>query len=104
MGLKGAPAYFQGAMATEVLNGLIMNICELYLDDVIVYADTAQELESRLRRCFERFRLKGITLNPSKCKLFVPSVEYCGHLIDKEGLHFTRSKLDSVTDFAIPET
>ena len=46
MGLKGAPAYFQGAMATEVLNGLIMNICELYLDDVIVYADTAQELES----------------------------------------------------------
>ena len=104
MGLKGAPAYFQGAMATEVLNGLIMNICELYLDDVIVYADTAQELESRLRRCFERFRLKGITLNPSKCKLFVPSVEYCGHLIDKEALHFTRSKLDSVTDFAIPET
>ena len=91
-------------MATEVLGGLIMNICELYLDDVIVYAESAQELESRLRRCFERFQDKGITLNPAKCKLFVPSVEYCGHLIDKEGLHFTRSKLDAVTDFAIPET
>jgi hypothetical protein len=104
MGLKGAPAYFQSAMATEVLGGLIMNICELYLDDVIVYAETAQELESRLRRCFERFQEKGITLNPAKCKLFLPSVEYCGHLIDKESLHFTRSKLDAVTDFAIPET
>ena len=37
-GPKGAPAYFQSAMATEVLGGLIMKICELYLDDVIVYA------------------------------------------------------------------
>ena len=104
MGLKGAPAYFQGAMATEVLGGLIMNICELYLDDVIVYAETASELGSRLRRCFERFQEKGITLNPSKCKLFVPSVEYCGHLIDSEGLHFTPSKLEGVTDFPVPET
>ena len=44
MGLKGAPAYFQSAMATEVLGGLIMNICELYLDDVIVFADTQLSL------------------------------------------------------------
>jgi hypothetical protein len=40
MGLKGAPAYFQSVMATEVLGGLVMNICEIYLDDVIVFADT----------------------------------------------------------------
>ena len=61
MGLKGAPAYFQSAMATEVLGGLIMNICELYLDDVIVYADTQLSLDTRLRQCFERFRERGIS-------------------------------------------
>jgi hypothetical protein len=104
MGLKGAPAYFQSTMSAEVLGGLIMNICEIYLDDVIVYAETASEMGSRLRQCFERFREKGISLNPSKCKLFVPSVEYCGHLIDNEGLHFTPSKLEGVIDFPIPET
>ncbi len=48
MGLKGAPAYFQSAMATEVLGGLIINICELYLDDVIVFADTQLSLVRRL--------------------------------------------------------
>jgi len=32
MGLKGSPAYFQQIMSTEVLNGLVMNICEVYLD------------------------------------------------------------------------
>jgi hypothetical protein len=65
MGLKGAPAYFQSAMATEVLGGLVMNICEIYLDDVIVFADTQLSLVQRLRQCLERFRERGISLNPS---------------------------------------
>jgi hypothetical protein len=104
MGLKGAPAYFQSAMATEVLGGLVMNICEIYLDDVIVFADTQLSLVQRLKQCFERFREKGISLNPSKCKLGVTSVEYCGHLIDKDGLHFTQPKLETVADFPTPET
>ena len=104
MGLKGAPAYFQSAMSTEVLGGLVMNICEIYLDDVIVFADTQLSLVQRLRQCFERFKERGISLNPSKCKLGVTSVEYCGHLIDKDGLHFTQPKLETVADFPLPET
>ena len=53
MGLKGAPAYFQSTMSTEVLGGLIMNICEIYLDDVIVFAESALDVVGRLRQCFE---------------------------------------------------
>ncbi len=48
MGLKGAPAYFQSAMETEVLGGLIMNICELYLDDVIFLPTRNSALSSGL--------------------------------------------------------
>jgi len=32
------------------------------------------------------------------------SVEYCGHLLDGEGIHFVRSKLDSVVNFVTPKT
>ena len=46
-------------MATEVLGGLIMNICELYLDDVIVYAETAQELEVLLPWVRTQMLLRG---------------------------------------------
>ena len=88
MGLKGSPAYFQQIMSTEVLNGLVMNICEVYLDDVIVYAPTEELLLERLRLVLERFREKGMTLNPQKCTMCVPEVEYCGHLLDKDGIHF----------------
>ena len=104
MGLKGSPAYFQQIMATEVLSGLVMNICEVYLDDVIVHAPTEELLLERVQQVLERFRDRGLTLNPQKCTMFVSEVEYCGHLLDKEGIHFERSKLDSILDFKRPET
>jgi hypothetical protein len=31
-------------------------------------------------------------------------VEYVGHLIDSEGMHFTRTKLDSIARFEEPKT
>ena len=45
-----------------------------------------------------------MTLNPQKCTMCVPEVEYCGHLLDKDGIHFERSKLDSILNFKRPET
>ena len=45
MGLKGVSSYFQHAMQTKVLVGDIMyKMCEVYLDDVIVYAKSETEL------------------------------------------------------------
>jgi hypothetical protein len=47
MGLKGAGSHFQQMMATIVLAGLIYTICEIYIDDVIVYANSETELLER---------------------------------------------------------
>jgi uncharacterized protein (DUF2461 family) len=30
--------------------------------------------------------------------------EYCGHLLDESGIHFERSKIDSILDFKTPKT
>lgn len=37
MGLKGAGSYFQRVMTTEILGDIIHELCEVYLDDVIVF-------------------------------------------------------------------
>ena len=104
MGLTGAGSYFQHSLATQVLQGLLQHGTELYLDDCMVHASSTEEYLARLRTVFLRFRSSGITLNPEKCKLGLSQVEYVGHTIDDEGLHFTRSKLDSVLNFPRPET
>ncbi len=52
MGLKGAASYFQRMMASIVLAGLLYSIVELYLDDVLVYATSEDELIKRLCTVF----------------------------------------------------
>ena len=43
-------------------------------------------------------------MNPDKCKLGLTEIEYVGHTINSDGLHFTREKLDSVLNFPLPIT
>ena len=104
MGLQGAGSYFQRVMSTVVLPGLIHQICELYLDDCIVPGQDEDSFVSRLEQVFSRFREFGITLHPDKCHFGLSEVEYVGVTINKEGTHFTRSKLDSILDFKEPST
>ena len=91
-------------MQNTVLRDLVQKICEVYLDDIIVFAKTPQELNQRLEVVFQRLALFGITLNPSKVRIGMTEVEYVGHLIDKEGLSFSQEKRDSVLDFRKPVT
>jgi hypothetical protein len=104
MGLKGAPTYFQRIMVTYVLAGLVYLICEVYLDDIIVHANTEDEFIDRLRQVFERLRLRKITLNPSKCRLGMSKTEYVGHVIDETGLSFSEEKKNEVLKCRRPST
>jgi hypothetical protein len=40
----------------KVLCGLLYNIAVAYIDDVVAYADTFEEMLSRLQTVFDRFR------------------------------------------------
>jgi len=102
MGLKGAPTYFQQAMQSHVLAGLMWVILELYIDDLIVFGREEKEYLARMRQLFQRLRMKGITLNPKKCRLGMSSVEYVGHQIDSTGLSYSAAKVKKVLDFSPP--
>lgn len=104
MGLTGAPSYFQRQMTHTVLNGLVYDICEVYLDDIIVYGKTEEEFTRNLRTVLQRLNKFNITVNPDKCQLGLAEVEYVGHTLNKEGKNFTREKLQKVVDFAKPQT
>jgi len=104
MGLKGACSYFQRMMTTEVLRGLIHELCEVYLDDVVVGGTTTHDFLHNLRQVFMRFRQFNITLNPDKCRFGLKEIEYVGRVISQEGLTFTRDKIDSVVNFPCPRT
>jgi hypothetical protein len=104
MGLKGAGSYFQSQMYNVVLRDLVQKILEVYMDDIITYADTPEELVKRLEIIFERLKEFGITVNPEKVRVGMTEVEYVGHLIDHCGLSFSKEKREKVLDFRLPKT
>ena len=71
--------------ATIVLTGLISHVCEMYIDDYIVYG-TDGEFVLRLRSIFERFRLHNLFLKASKCKFEYSELLFVGQVISEAGL------------------
>ena len=103
MGLKNAAAYFQEVMASEVLNGLVNHILELYIDDVVTHASTEDQFVERLELIFQRFRLHNINVSPKKCEFGMSEIEVLGHTINGTGIHFSRQKLEGVNDVTLPQ-
>ena len=103
MGLRGAPSYFQQVTTTEVLRELLYSICEIYINDIIIFAQSEDEMITRLDTVLSRLQEHNVTVNPDKCAFGITSVEFVGHTVDKDGLHFSREKLDKVLMVELPQ-
>jgi hypothetical protein len=49
MGLKESGPYFQRSMQKKVLNGLVYEICEIYIDDVLIHGKIDAEFLRNVR-------------------------------------------------------
>ena len=60
-GLCNAPSTFVRLIKT-VLAGLTWQICLVYLDDMIVFSQTVDELMARIEIILQKFRKAGLKL------------------------------------------
>ncbi|XP_033222810.1 uncharacterized protein K02A2.6-like [Belonocnema kinseyi] len=93
-GLKNAPATFQRLMDL-VLTGLQGIELFVYLDDIVLYANTLEEHEEKFTKLANRLREANLKLQPDKCEFLRPEVVYLGHVIDKEGVRPDTKKLEA---------
>ena len=100
--VKNAAAHFQQCMDTEVLNGIVNKDCELYIDDILLYAQTEDQFIDSLKRLLKRLEERGIILSPTKSAFGMEEVEILGHTINSEGCHFSRDKLDGALQVKLP--
>ncbi|XP_039618275.1 uncharacterized protein K02A2.6-like [Polypterus senegalus] len=99
-GVASAPAIWQKAIE-QVLQGIPGTQC--YLDDILVTgADDKEHLEN-LGKVLSRLADFGLRVNKNKCEFFKNSIEYCGHQIDKEGLHKCKNKIEAVLKAPKPQ-
>jgi len=103
-GMKSAPSFFQEVFCNEVLTDLLIEICRLYIDDILLWGRDEKDFLANLRRLFVRLRSKGITLNPDKVKLGELKTEFLGHIIDRYGTSMSPERKLKVVDFVTPAT
>nr|VZI22704.1 unnamed protein product [Spirometra erinaceieuropaei] len=98
-GLRNAAQTFQ-RFIDHVLRGL--PFVYAYIDDLLVASRNEEEHEEHLALVFGRLDKFGVVINPSKCVLGVPSLEFLGHQVDSEGLRPLPSKVETVRNFPPP--
>ena len=100
-GLCNAGASFQRLMDI-LMSGLHLEICLVYLDDIVVYAKTAEQHLERLEMIFQRLGEAGLKLKPEKCRFFRRSVSFLGHVISDQGIVTDPAKTKQVADWPTP--
>jgi len=66
-GLKKAPVTLQKIM-NNVLSGLTGTGCFVFLDDIVIYANSIVDCDRKLRDLFNRLRKHNLKLKPDKCE------------------------------------
>jgi len=94
-GLCNVPATFERLMK-RILQGSVTKICLVYLDDVIVFGKTFEDMAKNLKQIFIRFRKTNLKINPKKCSLFGRQVKYLGHVITTKGISTDLEKITAV--------
>ena len=100
-GLSGAPGSFCRLMSI-VLRDLLWVVCLCYLDDIVVFARSPEELLERLRIVLDRLRDVGLKAKPSKCELFKPEIKFLGHMVSVDGIDPLPDKLEAIRDWPVP--
>ncbi len=74
----------------------------VYLDDLLVRGDTAEEHLQNLRALLKRLDEKGLRCRREKCVFAQPVVEYLGHLLSHDGIA-KGPKVDAVQRMPRPQ-
>ncbi|GJQ89785.1 putative reverse transcriptase domain-containing protein [Tanacetum coccineum] len=98
-GLTNAPAVFMD---------LMNRVCKLYLDkfvivfidDNLVYSKDEEEHPKHLKIILELLKKERLYAKFSKCDFWLDSVQFIGHVIDRNGVHVDPTKIKAIKNWA----
>jgi hypothetical protein len=101
-GLTNAPSTFQ-RMMNGLLKGLTWKRCLVYLDDVIIFARSFEELLVNLEEVLKRIKEANLKLQPEKCIFGAKKVKYLGFELSDKGIFPDSEKIRVVDELKSPK-
>ena len=100
-GLQTAPQTFQNIL-NSVFADFLYQWLTIYIDDVIVWANTDLEALSCYELVFERAAKFGIQFKPTKCAFFSQDLEILGHHVTPLGRFPTSKGTEAISAMPCP--
>jgi hypothetical protein len=102
-GLTNAPAYFM-IMMNKVFMEELDKFVVVFIDDILIYSETAEEHAERLRIVLERLRQNQLYAKFSKCEFWLEKVAFLGHVLTAEGVAVDPEKIEAVLEWQQPKS
>ncbi|GJQ94961.1 putative reverse transcriptase domain-containing protein [Tanacetum coccineum] len=102
-GLTNAPAVFIDLM-NRVCKPYLDKFMIVFIDDILIYSKNKQEHAEHLKLILELLKKEQLYAKFSKCELWIPKVQFLGHVIDSQGIHVDPAKIKSIKDWASPKS
>lgn len=67
----------------KVLGEIVGEVCLVYIDDVVIWGDTAAECLENVKVVVRKLRRHGLLCNGEKCCLLSRRIELLGHVIQQ---------------------
>ncbi|GJR00211.1 putative reverse transcriptase domain-containing protein [Tanacetum coccineum] len=76
----------------------------VFIDDILIYSRNKKEHEEHLKVILELLKKEELYAKFSKCKFWIPKVQFLRHVIDSQGIHVDPAKIESIKDWASPKS
>ena len=102
-GTMDGGAIFQSAVQQILGDDLIGKGVLLYIDDVLIYAATEEELLDRLETVIQRLEKARLKMSAAKCSLFQREVQWCGFIFNESGRTHDPARIQGLKDWQRPK-
>ncbi|GJV47384.1 putative reverse transcriptase domain-containing protein, partial [Tanacetum coccineum] len=102
-GLINAPAVFMDLM-NRVCKPYLDKFVIVFIDDILVYSKDEEEHGKHLKIILELLRKERLYAKFFKCDFWLDSVQFLGHVIDRNGIHVDPAKIEAIRNWVAPTT
>ena len=102
-GGSNSVAYCQSTVQ-QMFVGQLYKTLLAWLDDLLGYEKAPSKLLKALEEVLEVCLVKGLKLNPKKCKFFVKEAKWCGRIISGGGVKHDPKRVEALQQLPAPVT
>jgi deoxyadenosine/deoxycytidine kinase/transposase InsO family protein len=102
-GLRNSPPTWMRCMQIGLAEHLGVR-CFAYLDDLVTFGETFEDMLNNTRLVFASLRKMGLTLAPSKCVFGAQQLRFLGHMVDAQGCRPDPRLIKSIQEYPRPKT